>query len=86
MSGLYNVVNYQRQEDSALVVGGKIVLVTGGMILPSTETQAAAYSERDGRRDHQWGRNRAVDLQQHPRGPAWGWNSGDVLTGASRFD
>lgn len=36
--------NYFRQGDQALVVGGKVV-VDGGTILPSTETQAGAIAD-----------------------------------------
>lgn len=39
----YNVNVYKRQQDGAMVVGsgGAIVVLTGGKIVPNSETQAA---------------------------------------------
>lgn len=43
----YNVSVYHRQEDSALVVKstGKIVVQTGGKIVPNSETQASTIAD-----------------------------------------
>ena len=44
---VYNVSVYHRQTDQALVVadGGKIVVQTGGQIVPNSETQASHIAD-----------------------------------------
>lgn len=46
----YNVTVYHRQTDQALVVanGGKIIVQTGGKIVPNSETQAAHIANATG--------------------------------------
>lgn len=41
----YQGVNYMRAGDQALVVGGKIVIASGGAIVPSSETQASHIAD-----------------------------------------
>ncbi|RKQ70126.1 hypothetical protein [Oceanibaculum indicum] len=44
---MYNVKVYHRQSDAALIVDndGKIVIKTGGSIVPDSETQAAHIAD-----------------------------------------
>lgn len=44
---VYNTKVYRRQTDAALVVGasGKIVVQTGGKIVPNSETQAPTIAD-----------------------------------------
>lgn len=37
--------NYTRQGDQAQVIGGKLVIATGGSIVPNSETQASAITD-----------------------------------------
>lgn len=41
----YQGVNYMRAGDQAMVVGGKIVVASGGSIVPASETQAAHIAD-----------------------------------------
>jgi len=38
-------VNFTRQGDQAWVIGGKLVIATGGSIVPNSETQASAITD-----------------------------------------
>jgi hypothetical protein len=48
--GTYNVPVYKRQHDGSLVVssGGKIVMQTGALLVPNSETQASHIANATG--------------------------------------